>query len=400
MATHYTYKFRLYPNTEQQVLLAKHFGCHRFIYNHYLEQRMKFYLEHKEDTKKGLNYYDQAADLTKLKDELPWLREVYSQSLQFALKCLETAYNNFFTKRAKFPKFHSRKCKQSFTIPQNTEIRDGKLSIPKFKDGIKCKFHREVVGKIKTCTVSKNPSGQYFACIVVERDMEQLPKLDKVVGIDLGLKTLAVCSDGVKYENIKPFRTLEHRFVKLQQWFARTTVGTKLHEKLRVKIAKLHQRILNIRNDYLHKVSTKIISENQVIVLEDLSVKGMIRNRRRSKSVWDVAWAKFVNMLTYKAQWYGREVVQISRWFPSSKMCHDCNYVKGDLQLSDREWDCPKCGKHHDRDFNASQNILTQGLNLINNRGKHGDGVGTGIAHKAAKSAKKHSGSKHEAPTL
>lgn len=373
----YTYKFRLYPNKEQIILLAKHFGCHRFIYNHYLEQRMRFYLEHKEDEKKGLNYYDQAKDLTKLKVELPWLSEVYSQSLQFALKCLETAYNNFFGHRANFPKFKSRKCRQAYTIPQGTEVRNGKLSIPKFKKGIKCKFHREVIGEIKTCTISRNPVRQYYACVVVERDMEKFPKLDKAVGIDLGLKTLATLSDGTKYENIKPFRTLEYRFIKLQQWFARTTVGSRLHERLRVKIAKLHQRILNIRDDYLHKISSKIISENQVIVLEDLNVKAMIGNKKRSKSVWDVAWAKFVNMLTYKARWYGRELIKINRWFPSSKMCHACNYVKSNLRLEDREWDCPRCNKHHDRDYNASLNILTQGLN---NRRNYGDGLGTGIA--------------------
>lgn len=303
--------------------------------------------------------------------------------------------------RTRFPKFHNKRGKQSFTAPQSVEIRNGKLSIPKFKKGIKCKFHREIVGEIKTCTISKNPAGQYHACILVERDIEKLPKLKKVVGVDLGIKTLAVCSDGKKYKNIKPYRTLEARLAKLNQWFSRTTKGTGLHEKVRRKIAKLYQRITNIRDDYLHKVSRKLIDENQVICLEDLNVKGMMANRRQSKSVGDCSWAKLVNMVKYKADWYGREVVQISRWFPSSKTCIVCHYVKDDLTLDDREWDCPRCGTHHDRDHNASVNIRQQGLNLLNRR-NYGASLGTGS--KTVKGGRRplkwHPGMKQEAPTL
>lgn len=375
----YTYKFRLYPDKEQAILLAKHFGCHRFVYNHFLAERINYYLEHKETDaeKKSLNYYDQAKKLTGLKKEFVWLKEPNSQSLQFVLSCLETAYNNFFNGRAKLPKFHSKKGKQTFTAPQNVEIRNGKLSIPKFKDGIKCKFHREIEGEIKTCTISKNPSGQYHASILVERDMKKLPKLKKSVGVDLGIKTLAVCSDGRKYDNIKPYRTLEARLKKLNQWFSRTTKGTTLHERVKRKIAKLYQHITNIRDDYLHKISRQLVDENQIILLEDLSVKGLIANRKQSKSVWDCSWSKLITMVKYKAEWYGREVVQISRWFPSSKTCSKCHYVKQDLTLEDREWVCPKCGVKHDRDYNAAVNIKQQGLNLLNRRNCEGS-VGTG----------------------
>jgi putative transposase len=399
----YTYKFRLYPNEEQVVLLAKHFGCNRFVYNHFLAERINYYMEHKESDaeKKSLNYYDQAKKLTELKKEYIWLKEPNSQSLQFALSCLETAYNNFFNGRTKFPRFHSKRNKQSFTAPQSVEIRNGKLRIPKFKGGIKCKFHREVVGEIKTCTISKNPSGQYFASILVERDIEQLPKLKKSVGVDLGIKTLAVCSDGTKYENIKPYRTLEARLKKLNQWFSRTTKGTTLHEKVRKKIAKLYQKISNIRDNYLHKISRKLVDENQIICLEDLNVKGLMANRKQSKSVWDCSWSKLITIVKYKADWYGREVVQISRWFPSSKTCNVCHYVKQDLTLEGRKWYCPKCGTTHDRDYNASLNIEQQGLNLLNRR-NCGDRLGTGSKTDASglKPLKRRSGMKQEAPTL
>ena len=399
----YTYKFRLYPNQEHQVLLAKHFGCHRFVYNYFLNERINYYLEHKEtdSKKKSLNYYDQAKTLTALKKEKEWLREPNSQALQFALTCLEASYNNFFSGRTRFPKFHSKRGKQSFTVPQNVEVKDGKLSLPKFKEGIKCKFHRDIEGTIKTCTVSKNPAGQYFACIVVERPIMKLPKSKKTVGVDLGIKTFAVCSNGQVFKNIKPYRTLEARLNKLNQWFARTTKGTNLHEKVRRKIARLYQRITNIRNDYLHKVSRKLIDENQVICLENLNVKGMMANHKRAKSVMDCSWSKFTVMVKYKANWYGRDVVQVSRWFPSSKTCHHCHYVKQNLTLDEREWDCPKCGRHHDRDYNASQNIHQQGLNLLN-RGDHGGSLGTGskTIKNGSKPFKRHSGMKQEAPTL
>ena len=353
MATSYTYKFRLYPTQDQEVLLSKHFGCVRFIYNHFLDQRVSAYL----NSKKTLNYYDNAKDLTHLKKDKTWLKEVNSQSLQFTLKCLEGAYGKFFAKSAKFPKFKSRKSKQSFCVPQHGKVKDGRLYIVKFREGIEIKVHRPIEGEVKHITVSRNAAGQYFACICVEREISRLPPKTKAVGVDLGLKTLAVQSDGKTYPNIRPYRTLEARLAKLQQWFSRTTKGTKLHERIRKRIAKLYQRITNIRNDHLNKVSWQIVRDNGTIVLEDLNIKGMMKNHCLAKSVADVSLADLVRMIKYKAAWYGRTVLQVDRWFPSSKTCAECGYIKQDLTLSDREWVCPRCGVKHDRDLNAANNI-------------------------------------------
>lgn len=361
----YTYKYRIYPNENQQVLLNKHFGCVRFIYNHFLNQRVNAYM----NQQKALNYYDNAASLTELKKELVWLKEVNSQSLQFSLKCLEGAYGKFFARSVKFPRFKSKKSKQSFCVPQHGKIEDNLLFIGKFKQGIKIVIDRPIVGEIKHITISKNPSGQYFACVCVEREIKKLPPKTKVVGIDLGIKTLVVQSDGKTYKNIRPYRTLEKRLAKLQQWFARTTKGTNLHEKIRLRIAKLYQKISNIRNDHLQKVSWQIVKNNGVIVLEDLNVKGMMKNHCLAKSIADVSFSELVRMIKYKAEWYGRTVMQIDRWFPSSKTCNNCNYVKQDLTLEDREWICPRCEVKHDRDINAAKNIRKQGITTAGTAG-------------------------------
>lgn len=390
----YTYKYRIYPNETQQVLLNKHFGCVRFIYNHFLNQRVDAYM----NQQKTLNYYDNAASLTELKKELVWLKEVNSQSLQFSLKCLEGAYGKFFARSAKFPRFKSKKSKQSFCVPQHGKIEDNLLFIGKFKQGIKIVIDRPIVGEIKHITVSKNPSGQYFACVCVEREIKKLPPKTKVVGIDLGIKTLAVQSDGKTYANIRPYRTLEKRLAKLQQWFARTTKGTNLHEKVRLRIAKLHQKISDIRNDHLQKVSWQIIKNNGVIVLEDLNVKGMMKNHCLAKSIADVSLSELVRMIKYKAEWYGRTVMQIDRWFPSSKTCNKCNYVKQDLTLDDREWVCPRCEVKHDRDLNAARNIRKQGITTA---GTAGLAWGAEVRPKCDETfVLRHSALKQETPTL
>lgn len=390
----YTYKYRIYPNETQQVLLNKHFGCVRFIYNHFLNQRVDAYM----NRQKSLNYYDNAASLTELKKELVWLKEVNSQSLQFSLKCLEGAYGKFFARSAKFPRFKSKKSKQSFCVPQHGKIEDNLLFIGKFKQGIKIVIDRPIVGEIKHITVSKNPSGQYFACVCVEREIKKLPPKTKAVGIDLGIKTLAVQSDGKTYANIRPYRTLEKRLVKLQQWFARTTKGTNLHEKVRLRIAKLHQKISNIRNDHLQKVSWQIVKNNGTIVLEDLNVKGMMKNHCLAKSIADVSLSELVRMIKYKAEWYGRTVLQVDRWFPSSKTCYNCNYVKQDLTLDDREWVCPRCEVKHDRDLNAARNIRKQGITTA---GTAGIAWGAEVRLESDETfVIKHSALKQETPTL
>lgn len=396
MATSYTYKFRLYPTKTQEVLLSKHFGCVRFIYNHFLGQRVDAYL----NEKKTLNYYDNAKDLTQLKKEKVWLKEVNSQSLQFTLKCLEGAYGKFFARSAKFPRFKSKKGKQSFCVPQHGKVKDGRLFIGKFRKGIKIKVHRPIEGEVKHITVSRNPSGQYFACICVEREMKRLPPKTKVVGVDLGIKTLATQSDGKTYPNIRPYRTLEDRLAKLQQWFSRTEKGSQHRERLRKRIAKLYQRITNIRNDHLNKVSWQMVRDNGTIVLEDLNIKGMMKNHCLAKAVADVSLADLVRMVKYKAAWYGRDVLQVDRWFPSSKTCGECGYIKQDLTLGDREWTCPRCEVKHDRDLNAAKNIKRQGL-ALQTAGIAGMAWGVEVRPQGdEKSFKRRSTMKHEAPPL
>lgn len=369
MLREYTYKFRLYPSEEQQVLLGKHFGCVRWAYNHFLEGRTKHYLESKEKQlkRKSLNYFSDAKNLTILKQqpETEWLNECNSQSLQHSLKHLDGAFNRFFKKLGKYPKFKNRHSKQSFRVPQFVEVEDGRISFPKFKDGIRIEQHRQIEGEIKNATISKNQAGHYFASIQVLRDIQPKPKLNKVVGIDLGVKNLAICSDGKTYPNIKPFRSLERSMRLRNKELSRTQKGSKGREKARRKLAKLHEKIGNIRNNHLHQITSRIVDENQVIVLESLNVKGMMANRKLSKSIWDCSWAELVRQIEYKSEWYGRTVLRLDRFFPSSKTCNVCGCIKEDMTLEDREWDCP-CGQHHDRDFNASQVILKQGLNMLN----------------------------------
>lgn len=358
---HYTYKFRLYPNKERRQRFAAHFGCVRFVYNHFLDERKTAYEQNGESP----NYYDQAATLTKLKKEKTWLKDANSQVLQFSLKCLQAAYNNFFAKRAKFPRFHAKKNKQSFTVPQHVKVQDGKLYFPKFSDGVKVKLHRQIEGEIKRATVSKNCAGQYFVCILVERNIKPLPKVKREVGIDLGITALATPSVGKAYENIRPYKTLQRRLRVLDKALHRKELGSKNREKARHKLARLHNKIANIRNDHLHKVSRKIVDENQVICLEDLNVKGMLKNRCLAKSIADVSLSELVRQIEYKAGWYGRQVIKIDRWFPSSKMCSSCGYVMETLPLDVRSWSCPRCESKHNRDRNAAKNILVEGKRTV-----------------------------------
>ena len=362
---HYTYKYRLYPNNEQQNKLAIHFGCCRFVYNHFLDQRKQAYI----NTKKSPNYNKQAKELTNLKKEKDWLYGTNSQVLQFELKCLEAAYNNFFSKRAKLPKFHSRRDKQSFTVPQFVEVKENKLHFPKFNEGIKVKLHRPITGNIRHATLSMNKAGQYFVSILVEKEIKPLKKSKNKVGVDLGINSLATLSNGKKYKNIRSYKNLEVRLRMLNKEHSRKNKGSKNKEKSRKRLAKLHLKIANIRNDHLHKVIRQIINENQVICLEDLNVSGMMKNRCLSKSVADVSMSEFVRQIEYKANWYGRKVVKIGRWFPSSKTCSNCNFVVENLPLSVRSWECPKCKTKHDRDTNAAINILNEAKRTVGTTG-------------------------------
>lgn len=356
-----TYKFRIYPNAEQEQNLARHFGHSRFVYNYFLNQRKEQYLE----DKKSDNYYAQAASLTKLKKEedTMWLKEVNSQTLQFALKSLDSAYTNFFRGNAKFPRFKSRRNKNSFTVPQSGKIVDGKLNIPKFKNGIKIKLHREVLGTIGKMSITRTPSGKYFVSIFTEQEIEYLPKTNKQVGIDLGLKDFVITSDNKKFKNNRYTKKYARKLKEAQQHLSRKQKGSNGFEKQKIKVAKIHEKIANSRLDTLHKVSKELVDENQVICIEDLNIKGMIKNRKLSKHIADASWGNFVNLLQYKCDWYGRELVKVNRFFPSSKTCNECGWINQDLNLSIREWTCVN-GHKLDRDLNASLNILKEGLKI------------------------------------
>ena len=360
-----TYKFRLYPNKAQTELLAKHFGCSRFVYNYFLNQRKEQY----RLTGKSDNYYAQAKTLTILKkqEETAWLKDVNAQTLQFAIRSLEAAYNNFFKKRAKFPNFKSKHSKNSFTVPQSASVAGGRLFIRKFTEGIKCRVHREIKGKIGKIIITKTPSGKYFVSVFTEEEYETpLKKTGKSVGVDMGLKNLLITSYGETFKNNRYTRRYEHKLAKAQRHLSRKKKGSRGFESQKLKVARLHEKIANSRADYLHKCSISLVRRYDTICIEDLNVKGMVKNHRIAKSVTDAGWGSFVTMLTYKAEWNGKKIVKVDRFFPSSQTCNVCGHVNKDIKdLSVREWECPECHTHHDRDINAAVNILRFGLNNI-----------------------------------
>ena len=358
-----TFRFRLYPNREQTELLAKHFGCSRFVYNYFLNQRKEQY----KLTGKSDNYYAQAKTLTELKkqEENAWLMEVNAQTLQFSIRSLESAYNNFFKKRTKFPNFKSKHSKNSFTVPQAASVVGGRLFIHKFKEGIKCRVHREIKGKIGKVTITKTQSGKYFVSVFTEEEYTTpLKNTNKSVGVDMGLKDLLTTSDEETFNNNRYTRRYESKLAKAQRHLSRKKKGSRGFENQRLKVARLYEKIANSRAEYLHKCSISLVRRYDTICIEDLNVKGMTRNHRLAKSITDASWGKFVFMLIYKAEWNDKKVVKVDRFFPSSQTCHVCGYVNKDIKdLSVREWECPECHTHHDRDVNAAINILHFSLN-------------------------------------
>lgn len=370
MIQHYTYNYRLYPTKEQSVLLDKHFGCTRFIFNYYLNKEQQHYLNNKEDIEakrvKGfLNYYDNAKDLTNLKKQSTWLSEVNSQTLQATLKNLESAYRGFFQKRSKFPRFKSKKSRQSFCIPQHLSIKNNRLYIPKFKESIKINFHRDLVGDFITASIVKTKTNKYFVNITVELDIKELPKLNTDLGIDLGIKNFAITSNGEVFDNKHFLKKVESKLKYLQRQASKKVKGSNNRKKANLKVAELFEYITNCKKDYLHKISTQLIRENQTIYIEDLNIKGMLSNHHLAKSIQELSWYEFIRMLEYKAKWYGRSIIKIDRFYPSSKTCNNCGYIKQDLTLKDRNWICPKCHTEVDRDYNAALNILKQGRNCL-----------------------------------
>jgi putative transposase len=356
------FKFQLLPTEQQKVLLMQHFGCRRFVWNYFLNKRKDEYL----NNKKTLNYYDCANQLTILKtdDDYVWLKDVNSQMLQHTLRDLDTAYNRFFRKIAKFPNFKSKHNRQSFRVPQHIVVEDGKIYFPKFKEGIKVNVHREF-GEIAFITISRTPTGKFFVALTCEcKEAKKLKPTKNNIGVDLGIKEFAVCSNGDKFANPKHYQKVEKNLKFNQRVLSKRVKGGTSRNKQRIKVALLHERVANSRLDFLHKLSKKLIDENQVICVEDLNVKGMMSNHKLAKAIATTGWGEFLRQLTYKSEWYGRTVVVIDRFFPSSKTCNNCGYIKEDLSLKDREWECESCKVHIDRDLNASLNILQQGLNM------------------------------------
>ena len=354
------YKYRIYPNEEQEIQLNKTFGCTRFIYNQMLADRIKSYEENKDLDIKIIKYPTPA----QYKKEYEWLKEVDSLALANAQMNLDKAYKNFFRdKSVGFPKFKSKKNNHKSYTTNNQNgtvfIENNRIKIPKLKSMIKIKQHREFVGLIKSCTISQNPSGKYFISILVDTENIQLPKLDTKVGIDLGIKEFAITSDGEMFSNPKWLNKSEKRLRKLQKDLSRKQKGNNNRRKDRLKVAKLHEKISNQRKDYLHKISHYIISENQVIVIEDLKVSNMIKNHKLAKSIANVSWFEFRRQLEYKSEWYGRELIIAPSNYASSQLCSNCgNKSSQTKDLSCRTYICPVCGMIMDRDINASKNLL------------------------------------------
>ena len=353
----YTYKFRLDPNQEQQTLLNKHFGSVRWTYNYFLNQRKTEYL----NNKKSLNYYDQAAELTQIKKVNEWLKEINSQTLQYSLKCLDMAYQGFFNKRTKFPNFKSKRNKNSFTIPQNVRYDGTKLIVPKFLDGIEMIMERQIKGIIKHCNISKTPTGKYFVSILTELEYQPVSKTNQSVGIDLGIKDFLVLSNGTKIKNHRFIKHYERILAENQKYLSRKTKQSNRYKKQRLKVARIYEKITNSRMDLIHKTTTNLIKQFDTIYLEDLNVKGMMKNHKLAKAIGDVSWGKFIDVLEYKANWNDKQVIHIDRFFPSSKTCSKCGWINNQLTLKDRNWTCSECGSVHDRDFNAAINILNEG---------------------------------------
>ena len=333
---HKSYKYRIYPTKEQESLLSKHFGHCRFVFNRFLNERKEKYLNEKT----SLNYYDNARTLTDLKkdDEFVWLKEVNSQSLQASIRNLDIAYKNFFNKQNKFPRFKSKYDRQSFKVPQNVLVEYDKLVIPKFKEGIKLNLHREMEGSPLFATISKSTTGKYYVSITCEVEHKQFNKTNKSVGIDTGIKELAILSDGSSYENIKSLKTKLKKLKYEQRQLSKKQKGSQSRNKQKRKLALVHEQITNIRKDYLHKVSTTIIRENQTICVEDLAVKNIMKNHCLAQAMSDVSLGAFYTMLEYKSNWNDRQFIKIDRFFPSSKQCNNCGFINQNLKLENKSW--------------------------------------------------------------
>jgi len=359
------FKYRFFPTDEQAAQLARTFGCARFVYNQALEYRSKSW----QQEKKSVGYHQIATRLTlwKKEPEKAFLSEVSSVVLQQSLLNLDTAFTNFFEKRAQYPKFKSRRARQSARYATNAfTFRDGRITLAKQSEPLAISWSRLLPedAKIVNLTVSRDTSGRYFVSILVETDVKPLKKAQAEAGIDVGIKTLATTSDGEKLENPRPLLMREKRLKRLQRRVSRKVKGSNNRKKAGFKVAKLHAKISDTRRDTLQKFTTKIIRENQAIYVEGLNVAGMVQNHNLAKHIADAAFGEIFRELEYKAKWYGRTYLPLDRFFPSSKLCSSCGHLLEELPLSVREWDCPACGARHDRDINAAINIKREGQRL------------------------------------
>ena len=370
------YKFRIYPTEEQEIFFAKTFGCVRKVYNLMLNDRKKAYEEVKNDPSKKMIFPTPA----KYKEEFPFLKEVDSLALANAQLHLDKAYKNFFRdKSVGFPRFKSKKNPvQSYTTNnQNGTVAliDSKfIKIPKLKSLVRIKLHRQPKGMIKSATISRHASGKYYISLLCKEEISELPKTNSAIGIDLGITDFAILSDGQKIDNNKFTSKMEKKLKREQRKLSRRALlaknkgiplsEAKNYQKQKRKVARLHEKVMNQRTDFLNKLSTEIIKNHDIICIEDLNVKGMLRNHKLARSISDVSWSSFVAKLQYKADWYGREIIKVDTWFPSSQICSECGHKDGKKSLDIREWTCPICHTHHDRDINASINILTEGLRI------------------------------------